>query len=32
MNKLKVFISSVQSEFVEERRMLNDYLMTVALL
>ncbi|HQP52393.1 MAG TPA: DUF4062 domain-containing protein, partial [Syntrophorhabdaceae bacterium] len=32
MNKLKVFISSVQSEFVEERRMLNDYLMTDALL
>ena len=32
MNKLKVFISSVQSEFSGERQMLYDYLITDALL
>jgi len=32
MNKLKVFISSVQNEFSEERIMLFDYLMQDALL
>ena len=32
MNKLRLFISSVQSEFAEERQMLNDYLTTDALL
>ncbi len=32
MNKLNVFISSVQREFADERRMLYDYLLTDALL
>jgi len=32
MNKLKVFISSVQTEFAEERHMLYNYLLTDALL
>ena len=32
MNKLKIFISSVQSEFADERQMLYDYLITDALL
>ncbi|MCW1734266.1 Fic family protein [Anaerorudis cellulosivorans] len=32
MNKLKVFISSVQNEFAEERQMLYDYLLNDALL
>ena len=32
MNKLKIFISSVQSEFAEERQMLYEYLITDALL
>ena len=32
MNKLKVFISSVQSEFASERQMLYDYLTSDALL
>jgi predicted HTH transcriptional regulator len=32
MNKLKVFISSVQTEFAEERQMLYDYILTDALL
>lgn len=32
MNKLKVFISSVQSEFAHERQMLYEYLLTDALL
>ena len=32
MRKLKVFISSVQSEFATERQMLFDYLMQDALL
>jgi ATP-dependent DNA helicase RecG len=32
MNKLKIFISSVQSEFASERQMLYDYLSTDALL
>lgn len=32
MRKLKVFISSVQSEFAEERQMLFEYLMQDALL
>ncbi|MDR1544704.1 MAG: DUF4062 domain-containing protein [Prevotellaceae bacterium] len=32
MQKKRVFISSVQSEFVEERQILNDYLTTDALL
>ncbi len=32
MNKLKIFISSVQSEFAEERQMLYDYLNSDALL
>jgi hypothetical protein len=32
LRKLKVFISSVQSEFAEERQMLFEYLMQDALL
>ena len=32
MKKLKLFISSVQSEFAEERRMLKHYINTDALL
>lgn len=32
MNKIRVFISSVQKEFVEERQMLFEYLMSDPLL